>query len=254
MHRRPPSPNTALRRAVPWLLLAALLAAVIAGAGAAWAPDRYTARTTLLHVAADADTPDVPPAVAASRHLAPRLSLPTYLEVLRSDGLQADAAPDLPPERRAGAWRIRTREDQGSALVFVDAVAATPDVAAARSVALADALLAWDRARAAADAAAAVSRTEAQIAALEGALNDVTFKEAQAHGLAADARRADLATLRGWVAAPATPWTVVERAAPPTAPSNRPPWQAAGLAAAATLLLGAGLMAAGASLAPRPGR
>jgi hypothetical protein len=227
------------------------LAAAIAGVGASWAPDRYTARTTLLFVAETADAPDVPAAVAASRHRAPPLAFATYLEVLRSDALRVDAAPDLTPARRAGAWRIRTREDPGSALVYVDATAGAPDVAAARSAALADALLAWDRARAARDVAAAVSRTEAQIAALEGSLNDVTFQEAQAHGLAADARRADLATLRGRAAAPATPWSVVGAATRPRRPSNRPPWQAAGLAAGVTLLLGAGLVAAGASLDPR---
>ncbi len=248
----PRDPVTTVRRALPWILVAAVVAALVGYGTAVLLPVRYEATATLLLVGPERVDSATDPAVAAVRYPAPPLEVATYLQIARSDTLLARAfadelpgeAPPTVAERFAPDVRVRSADDGGSALLFVTVRAADPHLAAARAQSLADALVAWDEARAMRAVQEARAAAEAQIERLQAALNGVSFQQARALGTVTDQRREQLARLMALELSPVSPLTPVHAAEAPVAPAGRSPIETAILAAGLTIVAALGAVLA----------
>lgn len=223
------------------MLIAAVAAAAVAYGVAVVQPARYEARATLLWVSSQAGGDPAGAGVSEARHIAAPISVGTYADVAASEPLLARAlgpltdpsASDEEIARRFAAdVTVDVVDEARSALIHLRVRADGPEAAAERAGALAEALLAWDVERARDEARAAREGVQRQIDELTSELNEVSFEQAQALGLAIDARREEVAQLRALQAAAASPLTIVRRPPPPEEPAGRSPFAAAIIAAA----------------------
>lgn len=242
-----------IRRAVQWVLIAAVVAAAAAYAVTVLTPLEYEARATLLWVASQADADPAGDAVSGARYVAAPLSVGTYADMATSEPVLARAfepAGDEPASDEAiarsyaGAVSVDVVDEDRSALLHLRVRAADPNAAAERAADLADALIAWDVDRARREVQSGRDAIVRQIDELTRELNEVSFQQAQALGIVIEDRREELAHLRALAASASSPLTLVRRPPPPERPAGRSPLEMAivagtlaGLAALGAVLL-----------------
>ena len=162
------------------LALAVPIAFVLAAATyviSQWLDPVFESSTTLL-IAEQTDLPDslTPPPIEPSNYQVIALSAPVLTDALAQLGENVPTTSELETFRERITVAVDSERDAASSLLYLTVTAETPGGAAATANALAQALIAWDRERAAASIGQRVITLEEQIRALNESIESLRLR------------------------------------------------------------------------------
>ena len=164
-------------RGLALALPTALVLAAATYAVSLWLDPVFESGTTLL-IAEQTDTPDslTPPPIEPSNYQVIALSAPILTDALAQLGENEPTADALETFRERITVAVDSERDAASSLLYLSVTAETPEGAAATVNALAQALIAWDRERAAANIGQRVITLEEQVRALNESIESLRLR------------------------------------------------------------------------------